>query len=102
MAGEITASSAGLFRPGQDFRSGYGDGVLSFRIEILTPLDYREVEVGEAAFAHVRGPHTINLRDGVALFDFYTERRSLLAGVRRLLNRLAREPLPGQAVEKAR
>lgn len=99
MAGPVLRTAAGLFRPGQDFRSGYGDGILSFRIETLTPDAYRESEAGEAAFTHVRGPHTIDVRDGVAAFDFYTERRSALAGVRRLRNRLAREPLAGRAVE---
>ena len=88
MAGPVHRWPDGLFRLGQDFRSGYGDGVVAFRIDELSPDDYRETEVGSASFDQVRGPHTLDVREGELLFDWYEERRSPLAGVRRLLNRL--------------
>jgi hypothetical protein len=88
MAGPIHRWPGGLFRLGQDFRSAYGDGILAFRIEDLTTERYREVEAGAALFDEVKGPHTIDIRRGELLFDWYEERGSPFAGVRRLLNRL--------------
>ena len=88
MAGPIHRWPGGLFRLGQDFRSAYGDGVVAFRIEELTAEQYREIEVGAASFDEVKGPHTVDVRDGELLFDWYEERGSTLAGFRRLLNRL--------------
>jgi hypothetical protein len=87
MAGPIHRWPGGLFRLGQDFRSAYGDGILAFRIEDLTTERYREVEAGAASFDEVKGPHTIDIRRGELLFDWYEEGRSPFAGVRRLLNR---------------
>lgn len=88
MAGPILYSDGKMFRLGQDFRQGYGDGILIFRIDALTPLTYREEQVGEISFARARGPHTLSYRNGKLLFDWYTERLSPMAGVRRLLGRL--------------
>ena len=88
MAGEIMRAGGRLYRLGQDFRDGYGDGILAFRIARIDEHAYREAEAGEAAFRSVRGPHTLNVRGDMMVFDWYTEKRSLLAGVRRMLNRL--------------
>lgn len=77
-----------MFRFGQDWRQGYGDGLIVFQVVELSPVAYRETEVGPAAFASVRGPHTLDWQGGRLLFDFYEERASLFAGIRRLLARL--------------
>jgi hypothetical protein len=88
MAGAIHRWPDGLFRLGQDFTNGYGDGIVAFRIQELTPDRYQEVEVGAASFDAVEGPHTLDMRPGELLFDWYEERLSPLAGVRRLMSRL--------------
>jgi hypothetical protein len=88
MAGEIAHLPEGLVRYGQDVRRSYGDGVLAFLIERLSPDSYLERPLGKAAFNTVKGPHTINFMDGVAVFDWYDERFSPMAGVRRLTARL--------------
>jgi hypothetical protein len=88
MAGEIMRAGGDLYRLGQDFRESYGDGILAFRIAAIDERSYHEVEAGEAAFSSARGPHTLNRRGETLLFDWYTERRSPLAGVRRVMNRL--------------
>ena len=88
MAGAIHRWPDGMFRLGQDFTNGYGDGIVAFRIEELTPAAYRETEAGAASFDGVEGPHTLDMRPGELLFDWYEERLSPLAGVRRLLNRI--------------
>ena len=90
MGGQVMADGPALIRVGQDYSGAYGDGVILFEIERLKPTDYREHEIGSLRFDDVRGPHTTNLRDGHILFDFYRDRVSPVAGLRRLRNRLAR------------
>lgn len=88
MAGEISMDGEQPVRLGQDCRKGYGDGVVCFRIDHLDPAHYRETFLSALSFTGVSGPHTLNRRGGTFLFDWYVERKSPLAGVRRLLNRL--------------
>lgn len=83
MAGGFLTSPRGLVRFGQSYLGDYGDGVFGFAVETLSPTAYRERETGELRFSDVRGPHTLNLSDGVVLFDWYRNRFSLLAGWRR-------------------
>lgn len=87
MGGGILELGDGRYRPGQDFRRGYGDGLLLFRIDALSPTTYRESEAASLRFTHCRGPHTLNLHGGRALFDFYEDRVTPLAGWRRLKQR---------------
>jgi hypothetical protein len=84
MAGEIGDVAGRLLRFGQDSTRGYGDGIVAFEIETLTPADYREREIGEIRFTDRKGPHTLNARGGEWLFDWYVDRMSPLAGLRRL------------------
>jgi hypothetical protein len=84
MGGGILTLAEGRFRPGQDSRRGYGDGLILFRIEEISPTAYRESEAATLRFTSVRGPHTLNLRGNRALFDFYRDRLTPLAGWRRL------------------
>ena len=90
MAGAILSAGGTLLRFGQDGRRGYGDGIVLFRIDRLSALDYRETRLGELRFDEVHGPHTLNFRDGSLVFDWYRNRFSLLAGFRRLQSRLQR------------
>jgi hypothetical protein len=84
MAGSLTVVGDRLLRFGQDFRGRYGDGLIIFGIDELHEERYRETMLGELRFDEVSGPHTINFRDGVAVFDWYSNRFSALAAVRRL------------------
>jgi hypothetical protein len=88
MGGEILAVGDELFRFGQRFQKSYGGRLLCYKINCLTPDIYEESFVTEVAFVRRLGPHTLNIRDGMALFDSYTEEFSLLAGVRRVLSKL--------------
>ena len=84
MAGRILRAGGRLYRPGQDLRGAYGDGLLLFPIEEISPIAYRESEGTPLRFTGHRGPHTLNIRENTALFDYYDDRFSLLAGLRRL------------------
>ena len=87
MGGGIVEQGGQLLRIGQDFSGGYGDGLLVFEIEELSPEQYREHFVGRIGFSDRKGPHTLNFRDGEMVFDWYVDRFAPLAGVRRLLGR---------------
>ena len=84
MAGSVTRAAGRLLRFGQDSTRSYGDGIIAFEIETLTPSAYRERPIGEIRFADRKGPHTLNVRAGEWLFDWYVDRLSPLAAVRRL------------------
>jgi hypothetical protein len=88
MGGAILRLGDRLFRFGQDFQGGYGDGVILFEILELSPNRYSERELGTIRFRDRRGPHTLNWSDGELLFDWYDDRFAPLAGVRRLRARL--------------
>jgi hypothetical protein len=90
MGGSIHLKDNGVhFRFGQDLRRDYGDGLIIFRIDMLSPSEYRETEVGTVRLTELRGPHTLNFRDGRMLFDYYTNRFTPFAGIRRLRSRRA-------------
>jgi hypothetical protein len=89
MAGAILRTDGRLIRFGQDGRFGYGDGILAFEIEQLSPTEYRERPLATLRFTDRRGPHTLNFGAGELVFDWYRERFAILAGVRRLAFRLS-------------
>ena len=84
MGGAIIERGRRLFRLGQDFSRGYGDGLVLFEIEELSPGTYSERKTGHIRFTDRRGPHTLNLRGDRVVFDWYHDRFSPLAGFRRL------------------
>jgi len=94
MGGAIIEQDGDLYRVGQDGRDQYGDGVIAFRIEELSPLIYRETEIDRLRFKERRGPHTLNFNSDSALFDYYQQRFSLTAGLRRLRARWHLRPEP--------
>jgi hypothetical protein len=84
MAGNLMLVDGDLVRLGQDLRRGYGDGLVLHKVLDLTPESYGESVIGTLRFRNVRGPHTLQLRDGTFAFDWYSDRFSLFAGARRL------------------
>jgi hypothetical protein len=90
MAGSILNHAGRRYRPGQDLRGSYGDGLLLFEIVELSPGAYRESQCLDLRFGHRGGPHTLNIRANNVLFDYYDERLSAVAGLRRLRQSRAR------------
>lgn len=90
MGGRVLEVAGELYRFGQDFSRDYGDGLFCFQITRLDAETYSEKRVGEIRFQHVKGPHTLDWKDGHLLFDWYQDRFSLLAGARRLRYALLR------------
>jgi hypothetical protein len=84
MGGAIFKKGGQSHRLGQDCEHSYGKGIVLFGIEALTRTLYRERYEGRLSFDHVSGPHTLNFDDDLLIFDFYRERLSPFAGLRRL------------------
>lgn len=89
MGGAVQRIGGRLIRFGQDGTRAYGDGLTAFEVVELNQRQYREQQIGGIRFDDCYGPHTLNLHGGEAAFDFYDERFSLLAGVRRWRHRRA-------------
>lgn len=92
MAGNLVRVGPRLIRFGQDFRGAYGDGILAFEVQDLSIDNYREELVGNVRFGDRRGPHTLNIRRDAMAFDWYEDRLSLMAGVRRLMAQCRKAP----------
>ena len=92
MGGPVLSSGGELLRIGQDFTRGYGNGLIAFTIDELTAASYRESEAGSFRFDDRKGPHSFDVApDGTAVvFDWYRDRFTLMAGIRRVLGRLRR------------
>ena len=88
MAGAIVCRGNSTWRFGQDWTRDYGNGVLLFEIEKLSPTEYSEVQRDQFRFGEVFGPHTVNFQGSTVLFDFYRNAVSPAAGLRRLMSRL--------------
>lgn len=90
-AGRVFTHAGKLYRPAQDCSVRYGGGLRLFEIECLTPDQYRQVPcwtlnppIGEHG---QHGVHTVTSADNCIVYDAYTERFSLLAGIYRLRER---------------
>lgn len=90
MAGALLRSGERLYRMGQDCARGYGRRIILFEVLALSRSRYEETVAGELSFGNVNGPHTLNLRNGRAYFDFYRERFALFAGLGRLRAAIAK------------
>lgn len=88
MAGGFVRQDGQVFRIGQDGSGAYGNGLVVFRVDMADMGHYREQRIGAFRFEDVSGPHTLNFNGTEAVFDWYVERMSIFAGVRRLMARL--------------
>ena len=84
MGGRLIQRDGALYRFGQDNSGSYGNGIRIMQVTTLSPDAYEEREVGELRFSDAKGPHTVDVRNGRVVLDFYVEKFSLLAGYRRL------------------
>jgi hypothetical protein len=90
MGGNIIEEGGRLFRLGQDFSGDYGDGLIFFEITELSEEAYSERVISRIHFSDRNGPHTLNVRGGQIVFDWYRNRFTPRAGLRRLKSVLQR------------
>jgi hypothetical protein len=90
MAGEILAQDGRLYRLGQNFETDYGDGISVFEVERMDSGHYGERLIGGLRFTAAKGPHTFNRSPDCTkvVFDWYSDRYTPMAGIRRLRSRL--------------
>ena len=90
MGGNCLSNDGKLYRLGQNFEVDYGDGISVFEITQLDAEHYAERYVGGLRFTDVKGPHSFNVSDdgNKVVFDWYSNRYTPMAGIRRLRSRL--------------
>jgi hypothetical protein len=90
MAGNFLKNGGKLYRLGQNFETDYGDGISVFEVRRMDANRYSERPIGGLRFSGVKGPHSFNLSpDGKKIvFDWYSDRYTPMAGIRRLRSRL--------------
>ena len=86
MGGNILRLNKKIFRFGQNNEGEYGESISIIEIKKLSPKDYLEKYIGLIKIDKYKGPHTINfdLDSKKIIFDFYIDKFSLLAGIRRI------------------
>jgi hypothetical protein len=85
----IVAADGRLFRPGQDNRGGYGDGITVSEIVEWTAETYTEEPRAEVKVGGRKGPHTLFVTNDATIVDSYVEKFDALAWLNRIKNKLA-------------
>ena len=88
MGGGFLTHHGKCFRVGQDSSGSYGDGVTICEVTLLNEYEYEELPVRQLKVTGAQGPHTYVTRDSAALFDWYKDQFSFMAGLRRLRAKL--------------
>jgi hypothetical protein len=90
MGGNLLSEGEQIVRLGQDCSLDYGDGLIAFAVEEISPTSYREREIGIMRLPGRKGPHTFNLspQGKAVVFDWYREAFTPMAGIRRAIARL--------------
>jgi hypothetical protein len=88
MAGKIFSLDGQLYRFGQNNSYGYGDKIAVQKIILLSEHSYSEEYFKEIFFSDASGPHTIDFFQNDVIYDFYVNRFSIFAGVRRVIAKL--------------
>jgi hypothetical protein len=89
MAGNIFLRESTLYRFGQNNISKYGKEISVNQIVKLSPTEYIEKRVNTLRYSHAYGPHTINFKANQTVTDFYEEKFSLVAGLKRVIGLIA-------------
>lgn len=86
-AGALFHRGGALIRPGQDCSRGYGHAITLKQVETLSPMDYREREIGRIEPGNrpsVRAVHSLNADDAFEVIDVNRRLpRAPLAAMRR-------------------
>lgn len=90
MAGKIILHKGKTLRFGQNSSGEYGESISLMQITVLSEQDYKEVKIGTIAIDEFSGPHSIGFNSDMSeiLLDYYSNKFSLFAGVRRIKARL--------------
>lgn len=92
MGGDIIRLSNKILRLGQNNSGEYGESLSVMEISILTSSAYEEKKIGSLTIDKFKGPHSLSFNANMSklLIDYYDDRFSVFAGVRRVKARLHR------------
>lgn len=93
MGGKIINHEGKLLRFGQNNSGEYGESISVMHITDLSDNDYKEFEIGNITIDEFSGPHSIGFNADMSeiLIDYYSNKFSVLAGVRRIKARLQKK-----------
>ena len=97
MGGALMIREGSLYRLGQNNEGEYGKSLTILKIIEITPEKYHEVSSGSLSMSDASGPHSLNLNthQSKIVIDYYEDRFSFLAGIRRVIAKLLSTFLPG-------
>lgn len=90
MGGKLLTHQGKTIRFGQNNSGEYGESISIMQITDLSDEVYNEVEIGKLKIDCFNGPHCIAFNPDMSeiLVDFYSDKFSFFAGVRRIKSRL--------------
>jgi len=90
MGGKILNFQGKTIRFGQNNSGEYGESLAVLNITKLSEESYNEEMLGTIAIDNFSGPHSIDFNTNMSqiLIDYYRNKFSLLAGMRRIRSRL--------------
>ena len=93
MGGKIIIYKGKTLRFGQNNSGEYGESISVMQITALSEQNYKEVEIGKITIDEFSGPHSIGFNSDMSeiLIDYYSNKFSLFAGVRRIKARLQKK-----------
>lgn len=93
MGGKIMTHKDKALRFGQNNSGEYGESISIMQITALSEQVYNEVEIGKITIDKFSGPHSVGFNTDMSeiLIDYYSNKFSLFAGVRRIKARLRKK-----------
>lgn len=93
MGGKLLSYRGKILRFGQNNSGEYGESIEVIQITTLSVESYDEVRLGTLKIDNFRGPHSVSFNSDMSeiLVDYYSNKFSLFAGVRRIKSRLQKK-----------
>ena len=90
MGGKLLSHQGRIIRFGQNNSGEYGESLSIIQVTSLSSEIYKEVKLGTLKIDNFIGPHSISFKSDMTeiLIDYYINKFSFFAGVRRLKSRL--------------
>ncbi len=90
MGGKLLRHQGKIIRFGQDNSGEYGESLAVIQITSLSDKTYDEVKIGKLTIENFIGPHSISFNSEMTemVIDYYSNKFSFFAGVRRIKSKL--------------
>jgi len=93
MGGKLLSYQGRILRFGQNNSGEYGESLAIMQVTNLSAESYKEVKLGTLTIDNFSGPHSIGFNSDMTelLIDYYSNKFSFFAGVRRIKSRLQKK-----------